>query len=451
MPLQLPDLDDRRYNDLVAEALARIPTDAPDWTNHNPSDPGVTLIELFAYLTDMLLYRLNRVTDDNTRKFLKLLNAPRWETGDLGDETRNAVFGVRERYRAVTKDDYEFLSSESFNAWLIEALKSSVDLASVNLVARAHCVPQRDLEAGTEAGRLARSPEHVSVVIVPAAKRPNLTLPPATVPAMAGDSVNPQPSTAQMSALLSFLDERRMLTTRLHVVGPFYVHVTTQLLIGRNADAVEKDLTEAIGRGLAGLLNPLPSARGEGWPFGRDVFASDIYGALEKIPGLDFVADVMLDSRCAPDDNKCVVASSVWHADGDFIGLTIEDHHLPVFESADVVIAASAAFVAVNLFVSARAAANADLDALKRVIKATVRRIFHPGLDGPRSAADRPADVFVSDIEAKIKAAAGLTDPVSVVADCVPASILKTDHDRGPYIHFDAGRVADWRTTIHLN
>ncbi len=450
MPLQLPDLDDRRYNDLVAEALARIPTDAPDWTNHNPSDPGITLVELFAYLTDMLLYRLNRVTDDNTRKFLKLLNAPAWETGDLGDETRNAVLGIRERYRAVTKDDYEFLSTESFNAWLIDASTASPSLASVNLVARAHCVPQRDLEAGMETDRLALRPEHVSVVIVPAAETPNPT--PPTVPASAGDATDPQPSQAQMSALLTFLDERRMLTTKLHVVGPFYVHVSAQLLIGRNADAVEEDLTDAINPCLAGLLNPLPSASGGGWPFGRDVFASDIYGALEKIAGLDFIADVMLDSRCAPGDDKCVVASPIWHADGDFIGLAVEEHHLPVFERADIVIAASAAFVTVNLSVSARAPANADPDTVKRVIKTTVRRMFHPGLDGPGPAADLPTDIFVRDnIAVEIKAAAGLADPVSVVADCIPAGILKTDPGRGPYIHVDAGKVVNWRTTIQLN
>src|SRR5882672_7112029 len=115
MPLQLPNLDDRRYDDLVAEALARIPTYSPEWTNHNPSDPGITLVELFAYLTDMLLYRLNRVTDDNARTFLKLLNTPGWETGDLPEQIRKAVLAVRERYRAVTKDDYELLSTDSFN------------------------------------------------------------------------------------------------------------------------------------------------------------------------------------------------------------------------------------------------------------------------------------------------------------------------------------------------
>jgi hypothetical protein len=59
MPLTVPSLDDRTYQDLRDEALARIPVHTPEWTNFNESDPGVTLIELFAFLTENLLYRSN--------------------------------------------------------------------------------------------------------------------------------------------------------------------------------------------------------------------------------------------------------------------------------------------------------------------------------------------------------------------------------------------------------
>ena len=76
MPLTLPTLDDRRYQDLLHEALARIPVHNPEWTNFNPSDPGVTLIELFAFLTETLLYRCNQVPERNRRKFLALLGIP---------------------------------------------------------------------------------------------------------------------------------------------------------------------------------------------------------------------------------------------------------------------------------------------------------------------------------------------------------------------------------------
>ena len=63
MTLPTPNLDDRNFDDIVEEAIRLIPQYCPDWTNYNPSDPGVTLIELFAWMTEMILYRLNKVPD----------------------------------------------------------------------------------------------------------------------------------------------------------------------------------------------------------------------------------------------------------------------------------------------------------------------------------------------------------------------------------------------------
>jgi len=68
-----PKLDDRTFNDIVEEAISMIPRYAPEWTNHNPSDPGITLIELAAWMTDQLIYRLNQVPDKNYVAFLNLL------------------------------------------------------------------------------------------------------------------------------------------------------------------------------------------------------------------------------------------------------------------------------------------------------------------------------------------------------------------------------------------
>jgi predicted phage baseplate assembly protein len=73
MPLETPRLDDRRFQDIVDEAKSRIPRYCPEWTDHNVSDPGVALIELFAWMTDLLLYRVNQVPDRLYVKFLELI------------------------------------------------------------------------------------------------------------------------------------------------------------------------------------------------------------------------------------------------------------------------------------------------------------------------------------------------------------------------------------------
>ncbi len=73
MSLTTPNLDDRRFQDLVDDAKRRIATLCPEWTDHNVSDPGVTLIETFAWMVDQLAYRLNRVPDRLYVKFLELI------------------------------------------------------------------------------------------------------------------------------------------------------------------------------------------------------------------------------------------------------------------------------------------------------------------------------------------------------------------------------------------
>lgn len=76
MPLVTPALDDRDYDAILAETLARVPVHNPEWTNFNDADAGVTLLQLFAFMTDSLLYRANLIPERNRKKFLELLGIP---------------------------------------------------------------------------------------------------------------------------------------------------------------------------------------------------------------------------------------------------------------------------------------------------------------------------------------------------------------------------------------
>ena len=71
--LPAPNLDDRTFQDLVDDAKRLVQQRCPTWTDHNVSDPGVTLIEAVAQMVDQLIYRLNRVPDLNYIKFLELI------------------------------------------------------------------------------------------------------------------------------------------------------------------------------------------------------------------------------------------------------------------------------------------------------------------------------------------------------------------------------------------
>ena len=73
MPLPDPTLDNRRFDQLVGEGRALIPRLSPGWTDHNASDPGITLLELGAWLAEQNIYRLDRLSPEAVRRFVRLV------------------------------------------------------------------------------------------------------------------------------------------------------------------------------------------------------------------------------------------------------------------------------------------------------------------------------------------------------------------------------------------
>ena len=77
MPIRPPNLDDRRYADILREAKMLIPQYTPEWTNLSDADPGMTLVQLFAWMTEMIIYRLNQVPDKTYIHFLNFIGEER--------------------------------------------------------------------------------------------------------------------------------------------------------------------------------------------------------------------------------------------------------------------------------------------------------------------------------------------------------------------------------------
>jgi len=73
MALVLPNLDDKPFQQIVDEARQLIPSNAPEWTDHNVHDPGITFTELFAWLAEIEHYRLNRPSAASYERFFSLM------------------------------------------------------------------------------------------------------------------------------------------------------------------------------------------------------------------------------------------------------------------------------------------------------------------------------------------------------------------------------------------
>jgi hypothetical protein len=114
-----------------------------------------------------------------------------------------------------------------------------------------------------------------------------------------GDAPDPIPSAATLAAVAARLDRVRLLTTEVHVVAPRYrlVRVAVDLLARRNADFGA--VSRAVEARLNGFLHPLTGGADEqGWPFGGDVFFSDIYRLILDTPNVVRVVDGQLAIRC---------------------------------------------------------------------------------------------------------------------------------------------------------
>ena len=359
MTLPTINLDDRTYAELVEEARALIPSLYPEWTDHNPTDPGITLIELLAWLIEMLLYRADQIPDRHLKTFLKLLRDPDedWQPGsDLNETIRATIMAVRSRYRAITCEDYEFLARQASSQ-----------------IARAKCDSRRYLDAGTEAERGEVRPGHVSVIVLPKAEAPDSSELPQFL----------QPDRDLLQTVKDYLEPRRLLTTRLHVVGPSYAPVGAEILVARRADAGDEELKKEIAHKLNTFLAPQPSSSGEGWPFGRNVYVSELYKLLEAIPGVDHVPAIDLSSTCPAHTRSCVAAAALWNEDGDSIGLSLAAHHLPQPQIQQNAIVVSAVFIPLRITIQATPAAAVLPRDVRRIIKTAIKHLFHPLHGGP--------------------------------------------------------------------
>jgi hypothetical protein len=270
MPLPVPNLDDLGFDELVADAKTLIPLYDPEWTNYNPSDPGITLVELFAWFSEMVLYRIDQVTDESKLQFLKLLGITLDEEEELTSGIQRGAKQFSESYRAVTATDFQLLAKQS----LLE-IPGILDTYP-DLVVRTLCLINTDMENGTGVDKEAFG--HVSVILVLQTENQKDLL---------------REVTEIKQSVKAYLDARKLLTTRVHVVDPDYRDVVIEMTVA----AENKSIGSIVNDSIVQFLDPVSGGEeGQGWLPGRKLYASDLYHLVEGIPGIDHVTSVTLDS-----------------------------------------------------------------------------------------------------------------------------------------------------------
>jgi hypothetical protein len=262
MPLPVPNLDDRTFEQLVTEGRSLIPRYSRAWTNHNPSDPGITLLELFAYLTETAIFQLNQVPDASIERFLRLIGVCQGKES-LDQTLARALGGIGRATRAVTTADFEALAREA-----AEQAGTPLARTAFTLYRDLVCAPFGDP---------ARAPLAALIIVVPDQS----------------DSPTPRPTTELIQAIFYRLKPHVPLTTRVHVIGPTYVQVNVAVTLVRKPGSglTARDIEHAI----RGFFHPLRGGpEGQGWPFGRTVYYSEMYQRLESLARLDHVETLKL-------------------------------------------------------------------------------------------------------------------------------------------------------------
>ena len=191
-------------------------------------------------------------------------------------------FMLKSRGRAVTREDFEWLAVQSSNS-----------------VARANCIPSHKSEG------------QVTVVVVPKMSKLHDDF-----------TKKPMPSTELVRRVQAYLDERKLLTTRVNVVKPRYRELSVGVEIMRRSSGSGDRIKREIDDRMRTFLHPLKGGRDKrGWPFGRNLFKVDLYHVVEEVEGVDFVRNITIY-----DENKKV----------DVDQIRIEEHELPFLVNVEI-------------------------------------------------------------------------------------------------------------------
>jgi len=230
----------------------------------------MALLELFAWLSETMLYRIDKVTEENQLKFLELIGIRPYEDEDIKSALIRAVKYLDDRYRLVAEGDYELLALEAAATFFEE----NADENAEKVPARIACVNNRNLDPHVpEINR----DGHISLIVIP------------------GNN-DFCPTDELINFVRTALEKARLLTQRLHIVGPEFkqVRIEAWLVLVEGADR-ESVIDEAKKR-LKGFIDPITGGpQGAGWPLGRSLYLSEIYEILEGVPYVDHIDKALIN------------------------------------------------------------------------------------------------------------------------------------------------------------
>lgn len=293
MAIQLPNLDTKTYEEISEEMVASIPKYTDKWTNHNPSDPGITILELLSWIAETTLYRMNGVPNESYINFLRLVAGASGtdeverllkdpyqdkyhrklldflnEIEEGHDKTipeikTEALMFLKSRYRAVTEDDFRRLAIEATDLFGVKVRRVIVEKAL--------------------------DEDKVVIVLVPDKWKQYEEL---------AESEKRGRYKELAVSVMDYLNPRTLIGTRIGVKQPVYSDVGIDLKVVCHhyaiAEKIEADTKDRILKHLDPFVG---GDEKTGWPYRRSLSVYEIAQIVEETDGVKQVESIMFDGN----------------------------------------------------------------------------------------------------------------------------------------------------------
>lgn len=280
MPIQLPDLDNKTFDDLMKEMITSIPKYTKEWTNFNPSDPGITILELLSWICEALIYRTNIVPEESYINFLRLVAG----AGNIYDKTYD-----------INNDLYD--KTDKAHLAILQYLKDIADKKIKPEIQSMKAEAQRFLSSSYRAiteedfkglaimadSRIKRVevyalPEKIEIIIIPEDNN------------VYKDSAKTE---ELIKAVKKYLEPRRLIGTIINVKMAVYKPVNLKVTLVCESYA-KPDVVDGLAKNV--IATYLDSTKGgpdgKGWPYGRNLMVYELFYVIEKIEGVKYVKEI---------------------------------------------------------------------------------------------------------------------------------------------------------------
>jgi hypothetical protein len=291
MTLKSPDIAARTYEDILGEMISSIPRYSEKWTNNNPSDPGITVLEILAWVFDSTLYRMNRIPEESYINFLRLMAGIKGdELGSLLDELKKYPYSDRnyiefldflkeiednktkgEKIKDINEmkaaslrflnSNYRAVTLDNFNSLAIEATQSRND---------GEPKIKRAIVKGYPDGK-------VEIIIIS----------------------NMREKYNELKTIVrEYLEPRRLICTKIVVKEPVYSSIKIYIEVAFFANSRSALIIENIRRNILEFLDPLTGGDDKtGWAYGRPVSMYELFHIIEETDGVDHANTIIIDDK----------------------------------------------------------------------------------------------------------------------------------------------------------